>query len=71
MQSLIQGLQGTTRCQRHTCPMHSLNQGLANCSSLPVWTLPILFTTLMPLQTRPKMVCLPSRCWQTLSVMKN
>lgn len=40
-------------------------------SAASVWTLPSCFTTPMPLQTRPKMVCFPSRWGWGASVIKN
>lgn len=40
-------------------------------SAFPVFTLPILSTTSIPLITCPKTVCAPSKCLVGASVMKN
>ncbi len=50
---------------------HPLTTVLKLVTSVPVARFPILFTTPIPLHTRPKMACLPSSQGVTVSVMKN
>ena len=63
------------------CPFHchqldttlalESTSGLVGRSCASVATAPILLTTSIPAQTRPKIVCLPSRNGAGASVMKN